>query len=149
MEDFFTSKWAKLPKHLLTLTYLQTRETSEILSWYAINQFGKADKITHPKMLVLSSGSTQLARKSTSNVQRSKHISTVASQRNASRGEEVQKRNSATVSAIMSGKFQMESNSKCFRGYVCPRIIFTAWFCMILTVSGSNLKLLSEWLPRD
>jgi len=54
-------------------------------------------------MLVLSSGSTQLARKSTSNVQRSKHISTVASQRNASRGEEVQKRNSATVSAIMSG----------------------------------------------
>jgi hypothetical protein len=54
-------------------------------------------------MLVLSSGSIQLARKSANNVQRSKRVSVEASHRNTSRGEEVQKRNSACVSTIMSG----------------------------------------------
>ena len=75
-----------------------------------INPFEKADKNTCPKMLVLSSGSIQLARKCTNNVQRSKRASTVASQRDTSRREELQKRNTATVSTILSGKF-LKSNS--------------------------------------
>lgn len=68
-----------------------------------INPFEKADKNICPKMLVLSSGSIQLARKCTNNVQRSKRASTVASQRDTSRREELQKRNTATVSTILSG----------------------------------------------
>lgn len=77
-------------------------------------------------MLVLSSGSIQLARKSANNVQRSKRVSVEASHRNTSRGEEVQKRNSACVSTIMSGKFLSESNSRTNHAYY-GRAEFLKW----------------------